>query len=130
MDEWSLEQGVLAVQNSPPHGLTLNRKDRSISKPPYLLDDGPQPEDNDRISAEEIPGWKGYIEWDKYPDKKRKAAEILARDRFPPPPESHSNRLRSPAQNPVLEGERCGMWHKAVGGALTNIPEGKLDQGD
>ena len=28
-----------------------------------------------------------------------------------------------PNTNPVLEGERWVMWHKAVGGALTNIPE-------
>jgi hypothetical protein len=33
-------------------------------------------------SEEEKPDWGGYIEWDKYPEKK-KAAEILAKYDFP-----------------------------------------------
>jgi hypothetical protein len=32
---------------------------------------------------EERPGWGGYIEWEKYPEKKKEAAEILARYDFP-----------------------------------------------
>lgn len=32
---------------------------------------------------EEREGWKGYIEWERYPEKKRKAQEILARYDFP-----------------------------------------------
>jgi sulfite oxidase len=32
---------------------------------------------------EEREGWKGYIEWEKYPEKKKKAAEILAKYDFP-----------------------------------------------
>jgi sulfite oxidase len=32
---------------------------------------------------EEREGWKGYIEWEKYPEKKKKAAEILANYDFP-----------------------------------------------
>ena len=32
---------------------------------------------------EELPGWGGYVEWEKYPEKKKKAAEILAQYDFP-----------------------------------------------
>ena len=40
--------------------------------------------------AEERPGWAGYIEWERYPDKKAMAAKILATHHFPPvnPPPS------------------------------------------
>ena len=48
-------------------------------------------EDPNVIFAEEHPGkWRGYIEWENYPDKRRKVAEILARHKFPPPPEFQS----------------------------------------
>ena len=33
--------------------------------------------------AEEREGWKGYIEWENYPEKKKQAAEVLARNKFP-----------------------------------------------
>jgi len=36
------------------------------------------------LFPEERPGWKGYIEWEKYPEKKQKAAEILKQYNFPP----------------------------------------------
>jgi sulfite oxidase len=32
---------------------------------------------------EERDGWKGYIEWEKYPEKKKEAEEVLARYDFP-----------------------------------------------
>lgn len=32
---------------------------------------------------EEKDGWKGYIEWEKYPDKKKQVHEILQRYDFP-----------------------------------------------
>jgi sulfite oxidase len=32
---------------------------------------------------EEREGWKGYIEWERYPEKKKKAAEILKNYDFP-----------------------------------------------
>jgi sulfite oxidase len=28
-----------------------------------------------------------------------------------------------PATNPVLEGKRWKLWHKAIGGVLTKVPE-------
>ena len=99
----------------------MNQKDHSVSKPPYVFDVSPTPEDSVKDFAEETPGWKGYVEWERYPEKKEKAAEILARYRFPPPPEFQLGPL--PDTNPVLAGERWVMWHKAVGGRLTSIPE-------
>src|SRR5271168_3656197 len=48
-------------------------------------------EDPNVLFAEEYPGkWKGYIEWQNYPEKRAKAVEILARHKFPPPPEIQS----------------------------------------
>ena len=32
---------------------------------------------------EERPGWSGYVEWEKYPEKKEEAAKILAKYDFP-----------------------------------------------
>lgn len=46
------------------------------AKPFQLIGEAP-------LFPEEREGWKGYIEWERYPDKKRKAAEILAKYDFP-----------------------------------------------
>lgn len=32
--------------------------------------------------AEEQKGWHGYVEWEKYPDKAKRAAEILSEHEF------------------------------------------------
>ena len=32
--------------------------------------------------AEEQKGWHGYVEWEKYPDKAKRAAEILSKHNF------------------------------------------------
>lgn len=31
--------------------------------------------------AEEREGWKGYVEWEKCPEKKKKAAEIMQKNK-------------------------------------------------
>ena len=33
---------------------------------------------------EEREGWKGYVEWEKYPEKKKAVAELMAKYQFPP----------------------------------------------
>ena len=43
--------------------------------------------------AEERPGWAGYIEWERYPEKKAMAAKILAAHQFPP--------VTSPTKSPL-----------------------------
>lgn len=70
---------------------------------------------------DERKGWKGYIEWEKYPEKKAAAAAILAKHTFPPPPEFQMGPI--PDTNPVLEGVRWKLWHKAIGGDLWSVPE-------
>ena len=69
---------------------------------------------------EERDGWKGYIEWERYPEKKKKAAEILAQYDFPVPPEFQLAPL--PDTNPVLEGVRWKYYHYAMGKTLKDIP--------
>lgn len=32
---------------------------------------------------EELEGWKGYIEWEKYPEKKKEAEAVLGKYDFP-----------------------------------------------
>jgi sulfite oxidase len=71
--------------------------------------------------AEEYPGWHGYIAWERYPEKKAQAAALLARYTFPAPPEFQLGPILD--TNPVLDGLRWKLWHKAVGGPLTNVPE-------
>jgi hypothetical protein len=38
---------------------------------------------SDAYFAEELPQWNGYIEWEKYPEKKAQAKELLAKYSFP-----------------------------------------------
>lgn len=78
-------------------------------------------EDPDFEVADEREGWRGHVEWEEYPEKKAKAHERFKRFKFPPPPEFQLGPI--PDTNPVLEGVRWKLWHKAIGGALTNIPE-------
>jgi sulfite oxidase len=61
------------------------------------------------------------VEWELYPEKKTKAEKRFQRYDFPPPPEFQLGPI--PATNPTLEGIRWKLWHKAIGGALTGIPE-------
>ncbi len=75
------------------------------------IDGADNDEDPNQIFAEERRGWKGYVEWEDCPDKKAKAAKILARHKFPPPPEFQLGLV--PDTNPVLEGVRWKLWHKA-----------------
>lgn len=54
--------------------------------------------------AEEKKGWTGYIEWERYPEKKAEGAKVLAQYNFPHPPEFQL--VPPPASNPLLEGVR------------------------
>ncbi|RYN44012.1 hypothetical protein AA0113_g5655 [Alternaria arborescens] len=69
---------------------------------------------------EEREGWKGYIEWERYPEKKKQAAEILAKYDFPVPPEFQMKPL--PDTNPVLEGVRWKYYHYALGKTTKDLP--------
>lgn len=63
--------------------------------------------------AEEKEGWKGYVEWEKYPEKKKQGAEVLSQYDFPGPPEFQFEPL--PKTNPILEGIRWKQYHYAIG---------------
>ena len=51
---------------------------RELPKPPEL----PIRRPDHVYFAEEQKGWHGYVEWEKYPDKAKRAAEILAEHEF------------------------------------------------
>ena len=71
--------------------------------------------------AEETKGWKCYVEWEKYPDKKKKAASVLSQYRFPGAPEFQMVPL--PQTNPLLEGVRWKQYHYAMGNTLKDLPD-------
>lgn len=70
--------------------------------------------------AEERPGWKGYVEWEKYPEKKAEAEKVLSQYNFPTPPEFQLVPL--PQTNPILEGVRWKQYHYAMGETLKDLP--------
>lgn len=70
---------------------------------------------------EERAGWKGYVEWEKYPEKRAECERILAQYKFPSPPEFQLQPL--PKTNPVLEGVRWKQYHYACGPTLRDIPD-------
>ncbi|OQO07833.1 hypothetical protein B0A48_06624 [Cryoendolithus antarcticus] len=78
--------------------------------------DGPKPN-----YPEERSGWKGYVEWEKYPEKKADAASVLANYKFPGPPEFQLQQI--PLTNPLLEGVRWKQYHYAMGDTLTEQPD-------
>ncbi|CAG7558055.1 unnamed protein product [Fusarium equiseti] len=120
-DEWILEQGLeaarLGIRNQSSIQVNTEAHSLKPTDTSQLVSSG----DNDLDVQDEREGWKGYVEWEDYPDKKVKAAQRFKRYKFPPPPEFQLEPL--PATNPVLEGNRWKLWHKAIGGVLTKIPE-------
>lgn len=124
-DEWKEEQGMAAAVE-PLLDQTLNDAKALVLGKGSDQKSGEEidieeEDSRDVTFAEERPGWGGYIEWENYPEKKAKAAAILARHSFPPPPEFQLGPL--PDTNPVLEGVRWKMWHRAIGGAIKSVPE-------
>ena len=123
-NEWILEQGLepalLGLRNQSGLKINLDSPQVADSNTTELQLNG-ESEDVDLDVTEEREGWKGYVEWEDYPEKKAKAHERFKRYKFPPPPEFQLGPI--PATNPVLEGVRWKLWHKAIGGVLTNVPE-------
>jgi len=77
--------------------------------------------DRNALFQMERTGWKGYVEWEEYPEKKAAAHKILTSQSFPGPPEYQLAPI--PGTNPVLAGERWKLWHAAVGGELRVVPD-------
>ncbi|KAK8068796.1 molybdopterin binding oxidoreductase [Apiospora phragmitis] len=80
-----------------------------------------RPKGEPPVFAEERKGWKGYVEWEKYPEKKKQAAEVLQQYDFPVPPEFQLQPL--PKSNPILTGERFKQYHYAMGPGLEKVPD-------
>ncbi|KAK5655065.1 hypothetical protein OQA88_5964 [Cercophora sp. LCS_1] len=72
-----------------------------------------RPQGDIPVFAEEKEGWKGYIEWEKYPGKKKRVQDVMSRYDFPDPPEFQLVPL--PTTNPILTGERWKQYHSACG---------------
>ncbi|KAK6384381.1 hypothetical protein LTS17_001944 [Exophiala oligosperma] len=140
-DEWKLEQG-LAPAELPllDQTIPLEQRYKQAHAVPKVKEVAPTQDSEDEedaakaddiaaadedpavIFAEERPELRNwYVEWENYPEKKAKAHKILINNEFPPPPEFQLGPV--PDTNPVLEGVRWKMWHKAVGGPLTSVPE-------
>ncbi|KAI9734082.1 MAG: hypothetical protein M1818_007020 [Claussenomyces sp. TS43310] len=109
-DEWKQEQGMAVVEADD------ETKDEGETEESH-----PEGDVGKLLFAEELPGWKGYIEWEDYPEKQAKAAQILAQHKFPWPPEFQLGPV--PDTNPVIEGVRWKLWHRALGGPVRIIPE-------
>ncbi|KAM6487436.1 Oxidoreductase, molybdopterin-binding domain-containing protein [Trichoderma sp. SZMC 28011] len=123
-DEWKIEQG-LAGAELPVLDMTGPK-----NKPLTIQTFGPLSKNEEAIKAvgdpeklftREREGWVGFVEWENYPDKKAAAHKILTSQTFPPNPEFQLGPI--PGTNPVLPGTHWKMWHHAVGGELTDIPD-------
>lgn len=66
-----------------------------------------------QLFTDEKPGWRGYVEWEEYPEKKRIAAELMKGAKLTPPPEFQFAPL--PTTNPVLVGHRWKEEHELLG---------------
>ncbi|GFG26092.1 sulfite oxidase, mitochondrial [Aspergillus udagawae] len=123
-DEWKIEQGM-AGHKLPV--LDQSGKDTLHIYPPLpkkTMKDEEAIEavgDRDKLFAREREGWKGYVEWEKYPEKKAKANKILTSQTFNPSPDFMFGPI--PDTNPVLPGDDFKDWHRALGGELTTVPD-------
>lgn len=123
-DEWKIEQGLSGAL-LPVLDMT-GPETKAI--PPQVF--GELTKDEDAIKAvgdpkklfqRERKGWKGYVEWENYPEKKAAAHKILTSQTFPPNAEYQMAEI--PPTNPVLPGTYWKMWHHAIGGELADVPE-------
>lgn len=114
------------IEKGQPNGEDL--ANGAINQPPspvvlhptlaYRSKEKPNPEELDL--KEELPGWHGYIEWEKYPELKKKVKDHMKKFDFPGPPEFQLAPL--PDTNPILEGVRWKQYHYALGDATRHIP--------
>ncbi|KAK4932280.1 hypothetical protein LTR66_015979, partial [Elasticomyces elasticus] len=89
-DEWKIEQGLSGAKLPVPD--QTGRDQHAVppqSWSPIVKDETAIKAVGDPIKlfAQEIDGWKGYVEWEKYPEKKAKAHKILISQTFSPSPE-------------------------------------------
>ncbi|KAJ9210445.1 hypothetical protein DTO166G4_7912 [Paecilomyces variotii] len=123
-DEWKIEQGmaghklpILDQTGSDTIHIYPTHLPKRVKDEEAIKSVG----DRDKVFARELEGWKGYVEWEKYPEKKAKAHKILTSQTFTPSPEYMFGPI--PDTNPVLTGEDFKQWHHAIGGELASVPE-------
>lgn len=58
---------------------------------------------------EELEGWKGYIEWEKYPEKKKEAEAILDKYDFPDVSRKLLANLTPPLENGETDGSNTSL---------------------
>jgi len=123
-DEWKIEQGMAGhklpildqsgsdiVHLYPPPVTKLMKDEEAIASVG----------DRAKLFTRERDGWKGYIEWENYPEKKAKAHKILTSQTFNPSPDFIFGPI--PGTNPVLPGNDFKDWHTALGGELTTVAD-------
>jgi hypothetical protein len=92
--------------------------------PAFELLEGEEP-----YFAEERDGWKGYVEWEHYPEKKKEAAAVLAKYQFPPVNEQSSQECSKNCQEErkltTRYSRRNFNWHHY----LTRIPSSRVCDG-
>lgn len=105
-DEWKIEQGL--------HGAKIPFLDQSGDVQVEILPrEWPKAwkdvaairavGDRNALFKREKEGWKGYVEWEKFPDKKEKAHKILTSQNFPPNPEFQMGPVRDHMPEPIIE---------------------------
>ncbi|KAJ5632846.1 hypothetical protein N7490_009185 [Penicillium lividum] len=123
-DEWKIEQGMAG------HKLPILDQTGSDTVHIYPPKESKVTKDQEAIAsvgnrtklfARERVGWKGYIEWENYPEKKAKAHKILTSQTFNPCPDFNFGPI--PDTNPVLPGNDFKDWHAALGGELTTAAD-------
>ncbi|KAJ5131488.1 uncharacterized protein N7515_007527 [Penicillium bovifimosum] len=123
-DEWKIEQGMAGhklpildqsgsdtVHIYPPPVTKLVKDEEAIASVG----------DRAKLFTRERDGWKGYVEWENYPEKKAKAHKILTSQTFNPSPDFIFGPI--PGTNPVLPGDDFKDWHTALGGELTTAAD-------
>ncbi|KAJ5811779.1 hypothetical protein N7474_008080 [Penicillium riverlandense] len=123
-DEWKIEQGMAGhklpildqtgsdtIHLYPPRPAKLTQDEEAIRSVGNRT----------KLFARERQGWKGYVEWEDYPEKKEKAHKILTSQTFAPCPDFNFGPI--PGTNPVLPGDDFKAWHAALGGELASIAD-------
>ncbi|KAJ5669695.1 hypothetical protein N7462_010765 [Penicillium macrosclerotiorum] len=123
-DEWMIEQGMAGhklpildqtgsdtVNIYPPPPTKIMKDEEAIKSAGK----------REKLFARERVGWKGYVEWENYPEKKSKAHKILTSQTFPGCPDFMFGPI--PGTNPVLPGDDFKAWHAALGGELATVAD-------
>ncbi|KAJ5380728.1 uncharacterized protein N7496_003156 [Penicillium cataractarum] len=123
-DEWKIEQGM-AGHKLPILDQTGSDTINIYPPPPtkIIKDEEAIQSVGDRakLFSRERVGWKGYVEWENFPEKKSRAKKILASQTFPECPDFMFGPI--PGTNPVLPGDDFKAWHAALGGELTTVSD-------